>query len=114
MPPTVFAKALVVPFMTLVVGVPAIAACSSNSASAGCTQRGVCPNDPAPMTTQIDACNGKVTDPRCGAKYQALRNCIATNEKCDSAGNEDPVATQQACSSQQSDYSSCLPGQDGG
>ena len=90
----------------------ALFACSSSSNSSGgggfsCGAKSACANDPARTQSDIDKCNTQLTDPNCGAKYQALDQCTATNQKCGADGKTDGTATLQPCAQQFADALQC-------
>jgi hypothetical protein len=85
-------------------------ACSTSSgASSGgvdCSNPARCPNDPAPSQNAVDACT-KALSGTCASQYKTQSDCINANIKCGADGKLDANATNGACQSQESAYSSC-------
>jgi hypothetical protein len=94
--------------VALTAGLGLAASCSSQDQNGGsCASKGRCPGDKARSQSMIDGCNALLDDRTCGAKYQAFLDCTVKNEQCDSAGNVDATATQQACAAQISAWKAC-------
>lgn len=107
----------IVPFASrlgvVVLGVAFAASCGSPSQNA-CSTNGSCPNEKPRSQSMIDNCNMHLNHPTCGAKYQAALACLSSHEQCDSAGNVDAIATEQACAPQVNDWMACAAGPDAG
>lgn len=103
-------------FAALVLGVGTIASCSSSSSgNVTCSTQGHCAGEQAPTQTSLNQCNAFLNDMTCGAKFQALLNCAAANEKCAPDGGVDTNATNAACMSQNMAWGACVfSGLDGG
>jgi hypothetical protein len=86
----------------------ALCACSTSSAGASgvdCSNPARCPSDPAPSQNQVDACTAALSG-QCSTQYKAQVDCINTNIKC-TGGKLDANATNGACQSQISAYTTC-------
>lgn len=77
-----------------------------------CKSKGPCANDVAPDQASIDACN-KSLGGTCGSQLKTLGQCNLDHSMCGSDGKSTASAS---CSTQLSDYTTCLSGciSDGG
>ena len=88
----------------ITVAVMALAGCGSNDAS--CSDKSSCANDPARTSADITSCQNSLAG-ACGSQYQAMLNCVKSNEKCDSTGSMDLTALEASCVTQISNLTTC-------
>ena len=88
----------------ITVTVMAIFGCGSEDVK--CSDTGKCPLDTTPSTPYVTACQATLAA-ACGSQWQAVLNCVKSNEKCDSSGAMDLTATKSACPMQFGNFATC-------
>ncbi len=90
--------------------VTAMAFSGCGSGDASCSEKGKCSQETAPTAADISSCQAALAS-ACGSQYQAILNCMFSNEKCDSSGNVDltatETATETACPTQVAKFQTC-------
>jgi hypothetical protein len=94
---------------TAVIAALAVEGCGSSSTYPDnvCGAPTPCNNPVGPTPAQVQQCTTQITDPTCGAAFQAMKDCVTYRATCTPSGSFDSKGTATACASEITAYGQC-------